>query len=141
MSQYDGDPKSGVRLPLSATQFSQINAGFVYRDSTVEPSNRITLPASTKDPRPWTPSSRTVSQQPSTDNSLPTSPESMSTWTGSYWPNSRQSAVVPCQGLSNYWSKLCTSSGERYGQPEPAGLRPHLPDVPLRIDHQRQSRK
>jgi hypothetical protein len=34
---------------LSATQSSQINAEFVYRGSTIEPTNRITLPASTKE--------------------------------------------------------------------------------------------
>ncbi|MCU1569185.1 MAG: hypothetical protein JWQ56_4122 [Pseudarthrobacter sp.] len=49
VSQYDGDPEKGVRLPLSATQSSQINAEFIYRGSTIEPTNRITLPASTKD--------------------------------------------------------------------------------------------
>lgn len=49
VSQYDGDPELGVRLPLSATQSSQINAEFVYRGSTIEPSNRITLPATTKE--------------------------------------------------------------------------------------------
>ncbi|MET3140316.1 UNVERIFIED_ORG: hypothetical protein ABIB13_000003 [Arthrobacter sp. UYEF2] len=49
VSQYDGDPEKGVRLPLSATQSSQINAEFVYRGSTIEPTNRITLPASTKE--------------------------------------------------------------------------------------------
>jgi hypothetical protein len=49
VSQYDGDPKNGVRLPLSATQSSQINAEFVYRGSTIEPSNRIMLPASAKE--------------------------------------------------------------------------------------------
>lgn len=49
VSEYDGDPSAILSLPLSATQFSQINAEFVYRGSTIEPSNRITLPASTKD--------------------------------------------------------------------------------------------
>ncbi|MHA7141869.1 DUF4192 domain-containing protein [Arthrobacter sp. Sr33] len=49
VSQYDGDPDTGVQLPLSATQSSQINAEFVYRGSTIEPTNRITLPASTKE--------------------------------------------------------------------------------------------
>ncbi|WP_426940145.1 DUF4192 domain-containing protein [Pseudarthrobacter sp. S6] len=49
VSQYDGDPKDGIRLPLSATQSSQINAEFVYRGSTIEPTNAVTLPASTKE--------------------------------------------------------------------------------------------
>ncbi|GAA1786511.1 hypothetical protein GCM10009712_37360 [Pseudarthrobacter sulfonivorans] len=49
VSQYDGDPENGVRLPLSATQSSEINAEFVYRGSTIETTNRITLPASTKE--------------------------------------------------------------------------------------------
>jgi hypothetical protein len=46
--QYDGGA-NGPSLPLAATQSSQINAEFVYRGSTIEPTNRITLPASTKE--------------------------------------------------------------------------------------------
>ncbi|MFE5835845.1 DUF4192 domain-containing protein [Arthrobacter sp. NPDC056493] len=49
VSQYDGSPEDGRSLPLAATQSSQINAEFVYRGSTIEPTNRITLPASTKE--------------------------------------------------------------------------------------------
>jgi hypothetical protein len=49
VSQYDGDPGDRLRLPLSATESSQINAEFVYRGSTIEPSNAITLPTSTKE--------------------------------------------------------------------------------------------
>lgn len=49
VSQYDGDPNDGLSLPLNATQSSQINAEFVYRGSTIEPTNRITLPASIKE--------------------------------------------------------------------------------------------
>ncbi|MDP9696719.1 UNVERIFIED_ORG: hypothetical protein J2X79_004302 [Arthrobacter globiformis] len=48
VSQYDGGV-NGPSLPLAATQSSQINAEFVYRGSTIEPTNRITLPASTKE--------------------------------------------------------------------------------------------
>ena len=51
VSQYDGDPHDGLTLPLKATQSSQINAEFVYRGSTIAPTNRITLPASTKESR------------------------------------------------------------------------------------------
>lgn len=49
VSQYDGDPLDGPALPLAVTQSSQVNAEFVYRGSTIEPSNRITLPAPTKE--------------------------------------------------------------------------------------------
>lgn len=49
VSQYDGDRLDGPTLPLAATQSSQINAEFVYRGSTIAPSNRITLPASAKE--------------------------------------------------------------------------------------------
>jgi hypothetical protein len=49
VSQYDGDLKDRVRLPLSATQSSQINAEFVYRGSIIEPTDRITLPVSAKE--------------------------------------------------------------------------------------------
>jgi hypothetical protein len=56
VSQYDGDPQDGLTLPLKATQSRQINAEFVYRGSTIEPTNRITLPASTKKAAQRTPS-------------------------------------------------------------------------------------
>ncbi|MCB5275900.1 hypothetical protein BJG92_03454 [Arthrobacter sp. SO5] len=49
VSQYDGDPEGGPSLPLTSTQSSQINAEFVCRGSTIAPTNRITLPASTKE--------------------------------------------------------------------------------------------
>jgi len=49
VSQYDGDLRDGIRLPLSATQSSQINAEFVYRGSSIQPTNVVTLPASTKE--------------------------------------------------------------------------------------------
>lgn len=49
VSPYDGDPQDG--LPLKATQSSQINAEFVCRRNTIAPTNRITLPASTKEGR------------------------------------------------------------------------------------------
>jgi hypothetical protein len=51
VSPYDGDPQDGLSLPLKATQSSQINAEFVYRGSTIAPTNHITLPASTKEGR------------------------------------------------------------------------------------------
>ena len=51
VSQYDGDPQDGLTLPLKATQSSHINAEFVYRGSMIAPTNRITLPASTKEDR------------------------------------------------------------------------------------------
>lgn len=51
VSHYDGDPRDGGKLPLKATQYIQINAEFVYRGSTITPTNHITLPASTKEGR------------------------------------------------------------------------------------------
>ena len=56
VSQYDGNPQDGLTLPLAATQSSQINAEFVYRGSTIAPTNRTTLPASTKKAAQRTPS-------------------------------------------------------------------------------------
>jgi hypothetical protein len=49
VSQYDGDTLDGPTLPLAATQSSQINAEFVYRGSTIAPSNRTTLPSRAKE--------------------------------------------------------------------------------------------
>jgi hypothetical protein len=42
---YDGDPQSNPTIPLTATQTSAINAEFIYRGSSVEETDRITLPA------------------------------------------------------------------------------------------------
>jgi hypothetical protein len=44
-SPYDGEPGHELALPVSSTQTSAINAEFVYRGSSVQPTNRITLPA------------------------------------------------------------------------------------------------
>jgi hypothetical protein len=48
-TQYDGDPQTSAAIPLTATQTSAINAEFIYRGSSVEETDRITLPTSTKD--------------------------------------------------------------------------------------------
>jgi hypothetical protein len=45
-SPYDGDPGTGLALPVSSTQTSAINAEFNYRGSFVEPTDWITLPSS-----------------------------------------------------------------------------------------------
>lgn len=49
VAPYDGSLKDRRSHPLASMQCSQINAEFVYRGSTIEPTNRITLPASTKE--------------------------------------------------------------------------------------------
>ncbi|WP_159619103.1 DUF4192 domain-containing protein [Arthrobacter zhaoguopingii] len=49
VSPYDSDPPGKPSLPLTSMQASQINAEFVYRGSTIAPTNRIALPASTED--------------------------------------------------------------------------------------------
>ena len=51
VSPYYGDPQDGFTLPLNATQSNQINAEFVYRGSTIAPTNHITQPAPTKEGR------------------------------------------------------------------------------------------
>lgn len=51
VSQYDGDPQDDLTLPLRAAQSSLINAEFVYRGSTISPTDRITLPVPTKEGR------------------------------------------------------------------------------------------
>ncbi|MFJ5698713.1 DUF4192 domain-containing protein [Arthrobacter sp. NPDC093139] len=48
-TQYDGDPQTSAAIPLTATQTSTINAEFIYRGSSVEETDRITLPTPTKD--------------------------------------------------------------------------------------------
>jgi hypothetical protein len=46
-SPYDSPPGPDIAMPLSSTEYSQVNAEFIYRGSTVEPSNQVTLPAAT----------------------------------------------------------------------------------------------
>jgi hypothetical protein len=43
-SPYDGEPGTSFALPVNSTQTSAINAEFIYRGSSVQPTNRITLP-------------------------------------------------------------------------------------------------
>ncbi|BCW78290.1 DUF4192 domain-containing protein [Arthrobacter sp. NicSoilC5] len=47
-SPYDGEPGHELALPVSSTQTSAINAEFIYRGSNVQPTNQVTLPASTR---------------------------------------------------------------------------------------------
>lgn len=49
VSPYDDDPSIGFPLPLSMVETSEINAELVYRGSTIAPTGRIVLPASTKE--------------------------------------------------------------------------------------------
>lgn len=44
-SPYDGEPGTSLALPVNSTQTSDINAEFIYRGSYVQPTDRITLPA------------------------------------------------------------------------------------------------
>lgn len=44
-SPYDGEPGTSLALPVNSTQTSAINAEFIYRGSYVQPTDRITLPA------------------------------------------------------------------------------------------------
>jgi hypothetical protein len=43
-SPYDDEPGHELALPVSSTQTSAINAEFIYRGSSVQPNNHITLP-------------------------------------------------------------------------------------------------
>jgi hypothetical protein len=47
-TQYDGDPQTSAAIPMTATQTSAINAEFIYRGSSVEETDRNTLPEPTK---------------------------------------------------------------------------------------------
>ncbi|MEV7605737.1 DUF4192 domain-containing protein [Paenarthrobacter sp. NPDC089322] len=46
-SPYDTPPGPDIAVPLSSTEYSQINAEFIYRGSIIEPTNQVTLPAAT----------------------------------------------------------------------------------------------
>ncbi|MGO4588937.1 DUF4192 domain-containing protein [Paenarthrobacter sp. 2TAF44] len=46
-SPYDTQPGDNIAIPLSSTEYSQVNAEFIYRGSTIEPTNQVTLPAAT----------------------------------------------------------------------------------------------
>ncbi|WP_394525591.1 DUF4192 domain-containing protein [Paenarthrobacter nicotinovorans] len=47
-SPYDTENGRDVTLPISTTEYSQVNAEFIYRGSTIEPTNQITLPPRTQ---------------------------------------------------------------------------------------------
>ena len=46
-SPYDSEPGQNMSLPLSTTEYSRVNAEFIYRGSTIEPTNSIVLPTPT----------------------------------------------------------------------------------------------
>ncbi|MFE4080296.1 DUF4192 domain-containing protein [Paenarthrobacter sp. YIM B13468] len=46
-SPYDTPPGPDIAIPISSTEYSQVNAEFIYRGSTIKPTNQITLPAAT----------------------------------------------------------------------------------------------
>ncbi|MDD7833839.1 DUF4192 domain-containing protein [Paenarthrobacter sp. AB444] len=46
-SPYDALPGENIAIPLSSTEYSQVNAEFIYRGSIIAPTNHITLPAAT----------------------------------------------------------------------------------------------
>jgi hypothetical protein len=48
-SPYDGEPGTTIALPVNSTQTSAINAEFIYRGSFIEPTDRITLPTTSKE--------------------------------------------------------------------------------------------
>ncbi|MCA4132619.1 DUF4192 family protein [Arthrobacter sp. M4] len=47
-TQYDGGSAELPPIPLTATQTSALNAEYIYRGSAIAPTDRITLPAPTK---------------------------------------------------------------------------------------------
>ncbi|MGJ0383880.1 DUF4192 domain-containing protein [Paenarthrobacter nicotinovorans] len=46
-SPYDTPPGPDIAIPLRSTEYSQVNAEFIYRGSTIAPTNQITLPPAT----------------------------------------------------------------------------------------------
>jgi len=46
-SPYDSEPGQDISLPISTTEYSRVNAEFIYRGSTIEPTNLIVLPTPT----------------------------------------------------------------------------------------------
>ncbi|BCW40334.1 hypothetical protein StoSoilB3_18690 [Arthrobacter sp. StoSoilB3] len=46
-SPYDSEAGQDISLPISTTEYSRVNAEFIYRGSTIEPTNQIILPTPT----------------------------------------------------------------------------------------------
>ncbi|MFE4079121.1 DUF4192 domain-containing protein [Paenarthrobacter sp. YIM B13468] len=46
-SPYDTPPGPDIAIPISSTEYSQVNAEFIYRGSTIEPTSQVTLPTAT----------------------------------------------------------------------------------------------
>ncbi|MEV7661946.1 DUF4192 family protein [Paenarthrobacter sp. NPDC089316] len=64
---YDKTPGSNIAIPISTTEYSRVNAEFIYRGSTIAPSNQVTLPVAT-DQREQPPPSNTTCKPSSTDH-------------------------------------------------------------------------
>lgn len=47
-SPYDDEPGTSIALPVSSTQTSAINAEFIYRGSSIQAADRITLPTTSQ---------------------------------------------------------------------------------------------
>jgi hypothetical protein len=43
-SPYDTQQGENIAIPISSTEYSQVNAEFIYRGSTIAPNNQMTLP-------------------------------------------------------------------------------------------------
>ena len=46
-SPYDTHPGGDIAIPISSTEYSRVNAEFIYRGSTIAPTNQVTLPPAT----------------------------------------------------------------------------------------------
>jgi hypothetical protein len=46
-SPYDALPGENIAIPLSITEYSRVNAEFIYRSSSIAPTNQNTLPTAT----------------------------------------------------------------------------------------------
>lgn len=44
---YDTMPGNDIAIPISSTEYSQVNAEFIDRGSTIEPTNHVALPLAT----------------------------------------------------------------------------------------------
>ncbi|MFC8037973.1 hypothetical protein ACFUOZ_01315 [Paenarthrobacter sp. NPDC057355] len=44
---YDTSPGDNIAFAISTTEYSRVNAEFIYRGSTIAPTNQVTLPPAT----------------------------------------------------------------------------------------------
>ncbi|WP_416402884.1 hypothetical protein [Arthrobacter sp. LFS091] len=136
-SPYD-TPGDNIAIPISSTEYAQVNAEFIDRSSTIAPTTRVTLPAATHKPEDAAAVEHHMEtiqfRPPAAANCTLTSPE--------------HAAPIPTIGYINWWEgrgskahpylqlALDTDPGYRFAPHRPHARRRHH----RKLEHQQKHR-